>query len=54
MNYEITINSVPIYIPLKIDRANIEAVKEYARKLQSDYPEKKIELWEITSKLVEL
>ena len=54
ISYEATMDGVEIFIPLGIARTNLEAIKQYVLKLRSDYPSKKIELWERTHRLVEL
>ena len=54
MKYEVTMDGTEIFIPLGIPRDNLEAVTQYVLRMRSQYPSKKIELWEVTSKLVRL
>lgn len=52
--YKVSINGTELYTPTSIDKDDFEQIKKYVLRLRSEHPSKKIELWEITPKLVEL
>ncbi len=52
--YKVLINGTELFTPTSIDKDDFEQVKQYVLRLRSEHPTKKIELWEITPKLVEL
>jgi hypothetical protein len=54
LKYRVSIDNTELYIPTSIDKDDFEQVKKYVLRLRSEHPAKNIELWEITSRLVEL